>query len=146
MKKYVPAKLRRLVEIRANGCCEYCRCQEKFSPQSFSVEHILPRQSGGETLAENLALSCQGCNNHKAIKTSAIDPATGDTVSLFHPRWQKWLEHFSWNADSTWIIGLTPVGRATVIALRLNRNGLVNLRRVLYAMGEHPPQEVASNL
>jgi hypothetical protein len=32
-------------------------------------------------------------------------------------------------------------GRATVEALRLNREGLVNLRRILYAAGEHPPAE-----
>jgi hypothetical protein len=28
-----------------------------------------------------------------------------------------------------------------VEALQLNREGLVNMRRVLYAIGEHPPQE-----
>jgi hypothetical protein len=39
------------------------------------------------------------------------------------------------------IIGLTPIGRTTVEALQLNREGVVNLRRVLYAMGEHPPAE-----
>jgi len=29
--------------------------------------------------------------------------------------------------------------------LRLNREGLVNLRRILYAMGEHPPAEIDEN-
>jgi hypothetical protein len=145
MNKYVPAKLRQFVERRANGCCEYCRSQERFSPQSFSVEHILPRQSGGTTVEENLALSCQGCNNHKAIKTSAVDPATSDIAPLFNPRQQKWFEHFAWNVDSTVIVGLTPIGRATVEVLQLNRNGLVNLRRVLYAMNEHPPQEIEAD-
>gem|GEM_PF-4995517 len=37
------------------------------------------------------------------------------------------------------IIGITPIGRATVEELQLNRNGVVNLRKVLYQMGEHPP-------
>jgi len=37
------------------------------------------------------------------------------------------------------IIGLTPTGRATVEVLKLNREGLVNLRQVLYAAGKHPP-------
>jgi hypothetical protein len=142
MSKYVPAKLRQFVETRAGGCCEYCRSQERFSPQSFSVEHIAPRQSGGITVEENLALSCQGCNNHKATKTTAVDPATGDIAPLFNPRLQKWLEHFAWNVDSTIVFGLTPVGRATVEAFQLNRNGLINLRRVLYARNEHPPQEI----
>ena len=39
------------------------------------------------------------------------------------------------------ITGLTPIGRATVETMQLNRDGLVNMRRVLYAIGEHPPQE-----
>ncbi len=39
----------------------------------------------------------------------------------------------------TTIIGLTPIGRATVVTLQLNRSALINLRRVLYAVGEHPP-------
>jgi 5-methylcytosine-specific restriction endonuclease McrA len=37
------------------------------------------------------------------------------------------------------IIGVTPTGRATVEALRLNRPGLVNMRQVLYGIGKHPP-------
>ena len=60
-------------------------------------------------------------------------------MPLFHPREQRWEEHFTWNSDFTLIIGLTPTGRATISALQLNRSGLVNLRRVLYAIGEHPP-------
>jgi len=48
---------------------------------------------------------------------------------------------YIWNEDFTLIIGLTPTGRATVETLQLNREGLVNLRRLLYAMGEHPPAE-----
>jgi hypothetical protein len=31
---------------------------------------------------------------------------------------------------------------AKVERLQLNREGVVNLRRVLYAIGEHPPAEV----
>jgi hypothetical protein len=62
-------------------------------------------------------------------------------VPLFNPRQQRWDEHFAWSEDSLRITGLTPVGRATVEALQLNREGLVNMRRVLYAVGEHPPQE-----
>lgn len=94
------------------------------------------------TIAENLAQSCQGCNGHKAARTSSTDPVTGILVPLFNPREQRWDEHFSWSEDYLQITGLTPIGRATVEALQLNREGLVNMRRVLYAVGEHPPQEV----
>ncbi|WNZ24154.1 mitochondrial large ribosomal subunit protein uL30m [Leptolyngbya sp. NK1-12] len=34
-----------------------------------------------------------------------------------------WSEHFAWSEDTTLIIGLTPIGRATVQTLRLNRAG-----------------------
>lgn len=109
--------------------------------QAFSVEHILPRSQGGETRADNLAFSCQGCNNHKYTRTEASDPVTGALVPLFQPRLHRWRAHFVWNADCTLILGVTPTGRATVEVLRLNRPGLVNLRRVLHAAGEHPPPE-----
>lgn len=46
---------------------------------------------------------------------------------------------FWWNDNFTLIIGLTPTERTTVEALQLNREGVVNLRRILYAMAEHPP-------
>lgn len=38
------------------------------------------------------------------------------------------------------MLGLTPIGRATVIAFQLNRERVVNLRRVLYQAHEHPPE------
>ncbi len=137
----VTAQQKKAVAERANGCCEYCRSQVRFAIQPFSIEHIIPRSAGGETVLDNLALSCQGCNNHKYNKTEGRDPVSGDTVPLYHPRKQRWSNHFAWNDDFTLIIGLTPIGRSTVEALQLNREGVVNLRRVLYAMGEHPPVE-----
>jgi hypothetical protein len=135
----VSARLRRQVRQRAAGCCEYCRSQERFAMQPFSAEHVEPRSGHGETNLENLAWACQGCNNHKYNKSSAYDPITGAMVPLFHPRRQLWADHFAWSENGTLILGLSPVGRATVEALQLNRMGLVNLRRVLFAIHEHPP-------
>jgi hypothetical protein len=37
------------------------------------------------------------------------------------------------------MLGLTPAGRATVNRLQLNREGVVNLRRVLHLIQQHPP-------
>lgn len=45
----VSAVLRRTVASRARGLGEYCRFPEEFSPGSCTVEHIQPRQAGGET-------------------------------------------------------------------------------------------------
>ena len=141
-EKHITSQQKYDVVERAKGCCEYCRSQVRFAMQSFSVEHIVPRSRGGKTEFENLALACQGCNNHKYTKTKGRDPVNGDVVPLYHPRLQRWRDHFAWNEDCTLIIGLTPAGRATVGALCLNRDGLINLRRVLYIMGTHPPEEI----
>ena len=134
---------REAVRSRAHGICEYCQSQERFATQSFSVEHVVPRQAGGGDAPDNLAFACQGCNNHKYVRTSATDPVSGETVPLFHPRRDKWNRHFIWSHDFTRVVGLTPEGRATVEALQLNRLGLVNLRRALFRCGEHPPEESA---
>ncbi len=88
---------------------------------------------------ENLALACQGCNNHKYNRTEGVDPVSRKNVPLYHPRKQRWSEHFVWNRDFTQILGITPTGRATVILLNLNRDGLVNLRGILHKAGKHPP-------
>ncbi|KHD06587.1 HNH endonuclease [Candidatus Thiomargarita nelsonii] len=138
-KQHITAKIKQAIVERANGCCEYCRSQARFATQQFSVEHIKPRSVGGKTTLDNLALACQGCNNHKYNKIEARDPVSSKMAPLYHPRQQQWYNHFSWSKDFTLIVGLTPTGRATVEALQLNREGLVNLRRVLYAAGEHPP-------
>lgn len=142
----VTAQLRQAVAERARGDCEYCRSQARFAMQAFSVEHIAPRSREGETVMDNLALACQGCNNHKYQKIEGRDPLSGEVVPLFHPRRQRWRDHFAWNGDRTLIVGLTAEGRATVEELRLNRPGLVNLRRILFDAGEHPPPDFDESL
>lgn len=126
------------VKRKAQECCEYCGTQEAYSPDTFSIEHILPRAKGGTNDFTNLANACQGCNNRKYTHTETVDPLTGVLVPLYHPRQDKWAEHFTWNEDYTRMIGLSPTGRATIAALELNRKGVVNLRRVLHALGLHP--------
>ena len=135
----ISRSLRAAVAKRAQRCCEYCRAQERYSPDSFSVEHVVPLSKGGASNSSNLAFACQGCNNRKYISIEAKDPASQEMSYLFHPRQQDWIKHFAWNEDCTQILGLTATGRATVKKLKLNRSGLVNLRRILYDIGEHPP-------
>ncbi len=107
--------------------------------QSFSIEHIFPMDKGGKSELENLALSCQGCNNHKYNKTGGLDPVSRKNVHRYHPRKQKWNDHFVWNEDCTHIIGTTPTGRGTFKTLNLNRDEIVNLRKTLYKARKHPP-------
>src|SRR5574341_296938 len=120
----VTAQERQLIAERAKGRCEYCRCPVDFATQSFSVEHIKPVSLGVETVLDNLALACPGCNGHKYTKIEAPDPVDGALVPLYNPRIQKWRDHFRWNEDLMRIIGVTPTGRATVNALQMNRAGV----------------------
>jgi len=139
-KSHLPAALKQAVFDRAHGCCEYCVSQAAYSSDPFSGEHIIPRSRGGTDELENLANSCLGCNYRKFISLDAIDPLTGERVPLYHPCRDRWDDHFAWSEDFTLIEGRTPTGRATVEKLQLNREGVVNLRRVLVASKKHPPE------
>lgn len=138
--KRLSRTLRRLVAERAQWRCEYCRSPAAFSTQPFEVDHIIPHSKNGQTVPENLALSC-GCNSYKGHRTHARDLQTGRVVPLFHPRRQRWTQHFAWSEDFLIIVGRTATGRATVEMLHLNRPGLINLRQILRVIGEHPPGE-----
>ncbi|MDF5727167.1 MAG: HNH endonuclease signature motif containing protein, partial [Rhizonema sp. PD38] len=133
------------LDTRPSGLLDIPIYSGEFVTESFTVEHIKPRQVGGENTLENLAWSCFGCNSHKHTKTYSIDPITGQSEALFNARQQFWNEHFSWSSDKSEVIGKTPCGRATVEALRLNRAGVVNLRRLLFMAGVHLPDEVSFN-
>jgi 5-methylcytosine-specific restriction endonuclease McrA len=100
----------------------------------------LPKVKEGTDELENLALACQTCNNYKYTKTEAIDLLTKKAVPIYHPRKDVWNEHFTWNSDFTKLIGISPTGRATIEILKLNREGVRNLRFVLYSVGKHPPK------
>jgi len=76
----------------------------------------------------------------KSNKTEFFDAAIDKTFRLFNPRVDVWSEHFAWTSDFAEIVGLTAIGRATIKALNLNREGLVNQRRMLHKYGKHPPE------
>jgi 5-methylcytosine-specific restriction endonuclease McrA len=105
----------------------------------MEVDHLVPESLGGLTEEANLWLACSLCNDHKAGRTAAPDPLTGETVRLFNPRQQTWNAHFRWTQQGDRIVGRTPTGRATVVALNLNRPTLVRARQLWVAAGWHPP-------
>ena len=111
---------RTLVERRAQGRCEYCRAPQDVCAYTFHLEHIVPRSKGGADTPGNGALSCWPCNSAKRDFVHGADPLTGRQEPLFHPRQQRWEEHFALSADALEIEGRTPVGRATVSRLRMN--------------------------
>jgi len=103
----------------------------------MQVDHIDPLS--GDDL-DNLALACWNCNNHKRQATQAIDPESETEVRLFHPRNDIWRDHFVWAHNYSQIAGQTPIGRATIIRLKMNRPILVTARRRWVDGGYHRPE------
>ncbi|MEL0592430.1 MAG: HNH endonuclease signature motif containing protein [Planktothrix rubescens PR222] len=126
---YIPAQLRRLVEQRANYCCEYCQVTADFSFFPHEVDHVIPEKHGGLTQADNLAYSCWRCNRYKGSDLGSFDPKTGQFSFLFNPRTQSWLDHF--HLENYHLIGLTPEGRTTINLLQLNTDERIIERRRL---------------
>ena len=110
-----------------------------FSTDFFHHEHIIPLALDGKTEIENLARSCGICNNNKSDKIEHTDPLTKQIARLYHPRQDVWADHFQWRDDDLQIIGITPIGRATIELLKLNRVNAVNLRKLLKMADLHPP-------
>jgi hypothetical protein len=132
----ITSRMRQKVIVRAAGRCEYCLIQQNCSPYSHEVDHLIARKHGGKTMLENLALACLPCNRRKGSDLTAIDPVSGEIVSLFNPRVQKWSEHLALNG--AYIIGMTPTGRATVFLLALNAPERIVKRQALMAEGLYP--------
>jgi hypothetical protein len=107
---------------RAGHRSEYCRAPEELTNFRFPVDHVLARAAAPELLGDpdNLALSCPSCNLFKADHRHGVDPRTGQRVELFHPRRDRWADHFAWSNDGLEILGLTTTGRATVALPRMN--------------------------
>jgi hypothetical protein len=107
---------------------------------TFHVEHVIPQSRGGHSQLDNLAWACPSCNLHKASRVEALDPETGNQVPLFHPRADNWEIHFRWDCYD--LVGQTPVGRATVAALRLNHLRRIQIRQVEELFALFPPRDV----
>ena len=137
-----PILVRRFVENRAKGYCEYCLSHKDFATDSFCMEHISPLADNGSNDPDNLAYACGSCNGHKHAKTQGVDPLLGQVTIFFNPRLDIWNDHFEWDSTATIIVGKTSIGRTTVDILKMNRPPVINLRKGMIAIGIHPPQLV----
>jgi 5-methylcytosine-specific restriction endonuclease McrA len=130
---HIPLTLRRQVYDRAGGRCEYCLIPETATFAPHEIDHIISQKHGGQTEPENLALSCTLCNEHKGSDLSSVDPDSGNIVPLFHPRRDRWNDHFKMSGAQ--FIALTPTGRVTIRLLQLNHPDRVEEREFLIAAG-----------
>jgi len=130
-------ELRSYVRARAGNRCEYCHIRQEHDPfYAFPIDHVIAAQHRGPTVADNLALSCLRCNSRKGPNIASLDPVSGELVRLFHPRQDRWSDHFEWSGPR--LIGLTGIGRATAELLAINHPDAILLRESLIEEGIFP--------
>lgn len=79
---------RQTVFERDKYTCQYCGKQ--FENHDLNLDHVIPRQKGGETSWENVVCSCIRCNTRKANKM----PAQANMRPLNEPRKPRWRPTF----------------------------------------------------
>lgn len=136
MSERVSKALRAQVRERAGACCEYCGMPDDATLLPHEPDHIVAVQHGGITSLDNLAYTCHQCNRYKGPNLASVDPDTGERAFLFHPRPDRWQDHFRF--DGPRIIALTTTGRATEALLRFNDPRRVAVREELMQKGHYP--------
>jgi hypothetical protein len=136
MRPYISRAIRKIVIERAGHRCEYCRVPEYLSAFDFHIEHIIGIQHGGSDIPGNLAYCCSICNWKKGPNISTILEIGGALIPLFNPRTQNWFEHFEPRNGK--IIGLTPIGAATIKLLELNQPDKIEDRLEMTIAGFYP--------
>ena len=131
MAESLEESIRRLASER----CEYCRIPDSDSRLKHVLDHIIARQHDGTTELKNLALCCARCNLYKGPNISGIDSDTKQITRLVNPRTDIWKDHFRY--EGAILIGMTPIGRATVRVLRINLPVRIAWRQMFLATGEN---------
>ena len=129
MASDITEQVRAKVARRAGHRCEYCLIHENDAGFPHQVDHVVSRKHGGTSAFDNLAYACILCNRYKGSDVASINPKTGEAVRLFHPRQDRWADHFRLDAD--FIEPLSEVGSVTARLLRLNAAERLAERRLL---------------
>src|SRR5438270_449968 len=78
--RWIPAWKRTAIYIRDGFECVYCGKSLKGSePREVTLDHLLPRTSGGTHEATNLVTACLRCNSSRQDKPW-MDYATGGAI------------------------------------------------------------------
>lgn len=88
------------VFLRDHFTCQYCR--EVFGESDLNLDHVVPRDKGGQTRWDNIVASCFDCNNRKANKL----PHEANMFPKTHPRAPLWRPLFGFrrkgSIDDSW--------------------------------------------
>jgi 5-methylcytosine-specific restriction endonuclease McrA len=104
MSRYISNALKEKIRQEAKFRCGYCLRSELLIGMPMEFEHLVPLALGGQTVEENLWLSCRRCNEFKGIQIQGFDSETSENAPIFNPRTQIWSEHFSWSIDGTEVL------------------------------------------
>jgi hypothetical protein len=138
MSSHVSASLRRVVESRAQGLCEYCLVHETDTYLGCQVDHVVSEKHGGATEPGNLAYACTCCNRAKGADLGSIS-ASGAFTRFFNPRIDCWGEHFSLRGAT--IEPKTLIGEVTSRILGFNQPERIAERESLQRIGRYPPPQ-----
>ena len=103
---------RRNIFARDKNKCQYCG--KRYPTSELSLDHVIPRSTGGKAIWENIVCACTACNVKKGSKTPRLAgmklikkptrPRHNPLVNIHlgHHRYRSWkqfLDHAYWSVE-----------------------------------------------
>lgn len=99
------------VFLRDEYICQYCDLDMKNDSELWTLDHVIPRNSGGKTKWDNVVTACPPCNHKKGHETKGwspknlpIKPSIWDLISkrkkmpIIVPH-ESWIQYLGWDKD-----------------------------------------------
>jgi 5-methylcytosine-specific restriction endonuclease McrA len=103
---------RRNIAIRDNSSCQYCG--DVLETSEYTIDHVLPRARGGQSVWTNLVLACVRCNKQKSnrlpheagltLQQKPYEPNQFDPrfnfrlhIRVLRPEWKDYASYLYWN-------------------------------------------------
>ena len=103
---------RRNIYARDNNRCQYCG--HKLPTSELSLDHVIPRNTGGRTSWNNLVCACLKCNvkkggrtpeqAHMRLITKPVKPKRSPVININlgdgrYRSWKQFLDHAYWSVE-----------------------------------------------
>jgi 5-methylcytosine-specific restriction endonuclease McrA len=105
---------RRNIAIRDHSSCQYCGVLLETS--DYSIDHVVPRSRGGQSVWANLVLACVHCNRRKSdrlphevgltLRQKPVAPNQFDPrfnfrlhIKVLRPEWSDYKAYIYWNVE-----------------------------------------------